>query len=336
MSENPTVVFTDRRKVEIEDRPIPAASAGELQVRTRRTLISSGTELTILSGEFPEGSAWARYGKIPFTPGYCNIGEVAAVGEGVDTSWLGRRVAGYGSHTRWFCMAEEDARPILREEVTDEQAVFFTIAEIAQQGVRRGGVTWGECAVVYGLGLVGQLTARICRLAGARPVFGVDVAERRLDLLPRDSMAMGLNAKTGEVAERIREATRGRMADVVFEVTGAPDVIPREFEALRPLGRMVVLSSPRGETSFDFHDLCNSPSYTIIGAHNGSHPRVETRLNPWTRPRDNEMFFDWLADGELDVERLISHREPWSRAPELYAMLLADRSEAMGVVLEWA
>ena len=47
------------------------------------------------------------------------------------------------------------------------------------------------------------------------------------------------------------------------------------------------------------------------------------------------MFFSLVADGDLDVSRLVSHREPYDGAPELYEMLLADRSEAMGVVLVW-
>lgn len=126
------------------------------------------------------------------------------------------------------------------------------------------------------------------------------------------------------------------MADVVFEVTGNPDIIPKEFEALRPQGRMVLLSSPTGPTaSFDFHDLCNSPSYSIIGAHNGSHPDNATPYNQWTQHRHAELFFDYLADGELELAPLISHRAPYAKAPELYAMLLEDRSRAMGVILEW-
>ena len=42
-----------------------------------------------------------------------------------------------------------------------------------------------------------------------------------------------------------------------------------------------------------------------------------------------------VADGELDVAPLVSRREPWSEAPRVYRELLADRSKAMGVVLDW-
>ena len=70
MKGNPTVVFPEPRMVVVEDRPVPKPGKGEMLVKTSRTLVSTGTELTILSGEFPPKSRWAQYGRFPFTPGY--------------------------------------------------------------------------------------------------------------------------------------------------------------------------------------------------------------------------------------------------------------------------
>lgn len=334
MNRNPTVVFTEPGNVVMEDRDVPSPEAGQLLIKTHCTLISTGTELTILSGNFRAGSAWAGYGKFPFRPGYDNIGEVVGVGPGVDREWMGKRVATYGRHTLYFTTNTESIRPIQRD-IPEEHAVFFTIAEIVMNGVRRSKLLWGESAVVFGLGLLGQLTVRFCRLAGARPVIGVDVADSRLEMLPQDVALFPANPEKDELVALVEKLTRSRMADVAFEVTGDPALIPGEFSVLRKQGRLVVLSSPRGKSEFDFHDLCNSPSFTIIGAHNGSHPRQATLDNPWTNQRDCELFFDLVADGEMDIEPLISHREPYTKAVELYGMLLEDRSQAMGVVLDW-
>ena len=79
-----------------------------------------------------------------------------------------------------------------------------------------------------------------------------------------------------------------------------------------------------------------SADLTIIGAHNSSTPSHETPANPWTWHRHSELFFDLLSDGELDVEPLISHCEPYTNAPAMYQMLLTDRTPAMGVILDWA
>lgn len=332
---NPTVVFTAPGQVAVEDRPLPAPGTGQVLIRTHRTLISTGTELTILKGQFPPKSRWAEYGRFPFVPGYDHIGTVVEVGPEVDRAWLGRKVGSYAPHAAHVLGRPSSLRQINRE-IPGEEAAFFTLAEIAMNGVRRGQVTWGEVAAVYGLGLLGQLVARLCRLAGAGLVIGVDLAPSRLALFPRLPRMAALDPAEGDLVAKAQELTRGRLADVVFELTGNPEAIPGEFALLRRQGRMVLLSSPRGPTPlFDFHDLCNSPSYTIIGAHNSSHPGSETADHPWTQQRHAELFFDLVADGELEIAPLISHRLPFGEAPRIYAALLADRTQAMGVVLEW-
>jgi 2-desacetyl-2-hydroxyethyl bacteriochlorophyllide A dehydrogenase len=333
---NPTVVFTGPNRVVIEDRSVPEPGRQEVLIETRASLISTGTELSILTGRADPGSVWDAISRYPFVPGYSNIGTVKSVGPGVDEAWLGQRVATRGKHAHFVVQPASGIRPIQRAELSDAQASFFTIAEVVMNGVRRGNVLWGEAVVVFGLGLLGQLTVRFCRLAGARPVVAVDVAERRLACLPADRPVVGVNPTRADVPEAVRHATRGRMADVVFEVTGNAGLIPSQFAALRTQGRMVILSSPLGKTAFDFHDLCNRESYTIIGAHDFSHPAQATPDNPWTNQRDAELFFDLAADGELDVETLISHRAPFSEAPALYARLVEDRGELLGVVLDWS
>lgn len=331
---NPTVVFPAPKCVEIQSRPIPRPEPGQVLIRTRYTLVSIGTELTVLNGEYPPGSAWARYGTFPYVPGYNNIGEVVALGQGVDPSLMGQTVATYGTHAR-YVTAPVPALRRFHRTVPEEQAAFFTIAEIVMNGVRRSSLQWGESVGVYGLGLLGQLTVRFCRLVGARPVLAIDPAESRLERLPADPRIHRVNPQRETVVDVAKKETRGRLLDVVFEVTGVPDLIPSQFSALRPQGRFVVLSSPRGKTTFDFHDLCNSPSFTIIGAHNSSHPPEATPQSPWSQHRHAELFFDLIADGELDLRPLISHRAPYWDAPQLYDLLLRDRSTAMGIVLDW-
>jgi len=334
MPENPTVVFTAPETVVIEDRPVPEPAEGQVLVKTRRTLISTGTELTILKGEYPKGSAWDAYGKFPFVPGYDNVGDVVKVGPGVDESLVGRRLSSYGTHSMYAAVSTAEIRHV-PEDTPDDLAAFGTIADIVFNGVRRGRPEWGESAVVYGLGLLGQMAVRALVFAGLKPVFAVDVSDERIARLPRHKRIVPVNPKTADLRKTVEEHTRGRMADVVYEVTGAASLLPKEFEALKTVGRMVILSSPSGATEFDFHDLCNAPSYTIIGAHGSSSPACETPYNQWTRPRNTELYFDMAADGDIEMESLISHREDYTKAPELYAMLLEDRSKAMGVILKW-
>lgn len=334
MTGNETIVFEAPKSVAIEDRERPAPDPGEVLIETTRTLVSTGTELAVLSGEYSANSQWANHATYPFDPGYNNIGEVIETGSGVDSIDVGQRVATYGSHAEYTVASGDACRPV-PDDVSDDEAAFFTISEIVMNGVRRSDLAWGETVAVYGLGLLGQFTVRCCRIAGARPVVALDLATDRLEFVPEDAAVRTVNVAKDDPETELREATGDRLADVVFEVTGNPDAITDELDVLRDQGRFVVLSSPRGETAFDFHDHCNAPSYRIIGAHNSSHPPVETPANPWTNHRHAELFFDLIQADELRVDPLVSHRAAYADAASIYDALLDDRSEAMGVLLEW-
>ncbi|MFH5801428.1 zinc-binding alcohol dehydrogenase [Haladaptatus sp. CMAA 1911] len=335
MSNNDTVVFPEPKSVAIEQFEIPEPDSGEVLVETSRSLISTGTELTLLTNDVPEGSVWDSISHFPVRgPGYCNIGEIVEVGAGVDEERIGTRVAVWEPHQRYTVVGKDDYH-VVPDGVSDEEATFFGIAQIVMNGVRKGAVSWGESVGVYGLGLLGQLTVQFAHAAGARPVVGLDISIDRLGYLPDQPGIMGVNPSDEDVVGRLDEANHGRLVDTVLEVTGSPNAIPGEFEILREQGRLVVLSSPDGKTEFDFHDLCNRGSYHIVGAHVYSHPDRATPDNQWSKNRHAELFFEYLAEGTVDVESLITHRKSYDEAPDAYEMLLNDRSQAMGVVLEW-
>ena len=334
MARNEEIIFPERGLVRVEPCAMPEPAAGEVLTRTRATLVSTGTELTALMAAYPPDSSWEKMFPFPVRPGYDNVGEVVALGAGLELEWLGRRVATLEPHARYVVSAADACR-LVPDDLSDEQASFFTIAEIVMNGVRRSRLTWGETAVVYGAGLLGQLTAQVCLQAGASAVVVVDVAASRLALLPDDPRLHRVDPRGADVATVVRAVTRGRMADVVFEVTAEPALVVQQIGVLREQGRLVVLSSPRGPVTIDLHDHCVAPSISIIGAHNMSHPTAATLADPWVPERHCELFFDLVRHGVLDVDRLISERTSYRDAPALYDRLQRDRSGVMGAVLRW-
>ncbi len=332
---NPAIVFTAPGRVEVQDRQVPEPAAGEVLIRTRRSLISTGTELALLSGQARENSVWAGLSRYPQQAGYSNVGEVVAAAEGVDLAWVGRRVETHSRHALWVTCPIAELRAV-PGEVTDEEATFSSLAEVAMNGLRRVGLTWGESVAVFGLGILGQLAVRLCALAGAGPVFGIEPSEFRRGLMPRGPVFHSLDGRSGDLEIAVRGFNAGRALDVVIELTGKPEVIPLEPLLLRDQGRLLVLSSPRDATLFDFHDLCNRRSLTIVGAHGASHPPTETPNAPWTGQRHGELFLERVGAGLLSVRELVSHRFPFERAADAYRVLVENRSEAMGVVFEWS
>jgi 2-desacetyl-2-hydroxyethyl bacteriochlorophyllide A dehydrogenase len=328
------VVFPAPRQIELRERELPEPGPGQALLRTRCTLISTGTELTALSGEFPPDSVWARYVQYPWTAGYSHVGVVESVGLGVEGVRPGDLLAGHAPHADRAVVTVNRAEPV-PSEVSPEAAAFLPLAQITLNGVRQAEVAFGESVVILGAGLIGQLTARFCRLAGARPVLLVDQSEPRLAHASQTGCIL-VNAADGETVERaVQTETRSLKADVVIEASGNPSLIPLALRLARRKGRVVILGSPRGPVSLDLHDEVHTLGLRIIGAHNSTHPPVETPDSPWTLHRHARLFFDLLSDHTLDVSSLITHRFPGARAADAYQMLLEDRTRAMGVILDW-
>lgn len=343
MAENYAVVFPDEREVVLEDREIPDPGPDEVLVETERSLISTGTELSNLTGIDDRYVTSEEYAPdFPFTPGYCNIGTVTEVGEELAADLVGTRVASYGSHAKYVTAAApapgtsqfRTYRPV-PEAVDRDEASFFTIAEIVMNGIRKGRVAWGESVAVFGLGLLGQLAVRLACFAGATPVVGLDLAADRRGYLPDRSRIHAMDPTDDGFEDEIDERLPDGNADVVFELTGRPDVIPDELELLRDQGRFVVLGSPRGSVEFDFLQHCHRPGFELIGAHNRTHPSETTRATPWTQERHADLFFELLRTDDLRTSELVTHRYDAQDAPEAYEMLLEDRTQALGVVFEW-
>ena len=333
--ESQTLVFAEPRQARFEPEELGAPGSGELIVRSLVSLISTGTELTAYSGDFPrEGSAWARYVTYPFRPGYSLVGEVAAVGPAVEGLAVGERVFAHAGHAS-AVKVPADRVVKLPDGLDPEHAAWASIGYIAMNGVRLAEIALGQAVVVVGMGIVGELALRFAHLSGAFPLIAVDLSDRRLE----NALALGathaLNPTRIDLPAEVARLTRGRKADVAFEVTGSPAAIPGLPKLLRRNGRLILLGSPRGPTTIDFHDEVHTLGLRVIGAHASTHPATETPFNPWTRQRNVELFFDLVKAGRIDVAGLVTHRHAWREAPDVFARLLADRTEARGVILDW-
>jgi 2-desacetyl-2-hydroxyethyl bacteriochlorophyllide A dehydrogenase len=331
------IVFKGPRKVEIEEDDLPEPSSNQLLIKTRMTLISTGTELTMLSGDYPKGSVWNNITKYPVFPGYSNCGVVEKVGPGVKRFRVGDRVSSTASHAE-YAIVREDRAVKVPDDVSDEEATFGTLSATVMNSVRLADIKLGESVIIVGVGILGQLACQFSRLCGGYPVIAVDLSQKRLEIVKNLGATYTINSKEEDVEERVKELTGGRGGDVVFEVTGNPKVITWELGLVKRQGRLILLSSPRGPTELDFHDLVNWPSRVIIGTHTSSHPSHETPYNPWTWERNIQLFFEFLSTGIVNVKDLITDRYRWTEAKTAYQRLLdplGERLEALGVILDF-
>ena len=326
---NPGVVFTGKDEVSVQPVQSPGPGPGELLIQTTRTLISAGTECICLQRKFSPGTHWHAWVQYPFYPGYCGVGKVREAGPGVEGFEPGARVALWSKHLQ-FATAAADRAVRVPETVGDEEAAWYPMAAIAQHGFRLANVQLGETVVVVGLGMLGQLVVQYARLAGAREVIAIDPAAPRLELARRFGATRGVAVPVAEALDVVRDITGERLAEVLFDMTGHPEVFAASQGLLGNFGRLVLIGDTGAPEQQRLTSDCIKKNLQILGAHQSL-----AAGRPWNHARMGELFLQYVQEGRMNVKDLISHRFAVEKAPEAYDLLTTRRSEAMGVVLQF-
>lgn len=361
-------------KASVVEVPVPVLQRGRVLVRTAASLISAGTEraavesvqknLVTEARERPdlvravvnkartEGLlntlSKVREKLVTSQPlGYSAAGTVIEVAPDVTELRIGDRVAcaglGFASHAE-ILSVPKNLCVRLPDALDFKAGAFGTLGAIALQGVRLAEPQLGECVVVIGLGLIGQLTVQLLKASGCR-VFGIDVDPLRVESA-RESGAEGgcvadVNAKTAVMAW-----SRGRGADAVL-ITAAttssePVLLAGEISRLK--GRVVVvgltgLDIPREtfyrrELSLHVSMSYGPGRYDRDYEERGlDYPFAYVR---WTENRNIEAFLDLVASGGIDVDRLITHRFPIAEAERAFELITTSQSEPhLAVLLEY-
>jgi predicted dehydrogenase/threonine dehydrogenase-like Zn-dependent dehydrogenase len=350
--------------VEVLEVPRPAPEPTEVLVRTVASVISPGTEraVTALAQSSLLAKARARpdlvrqvikkartdgltatrqavAGRLAedLPLGYSAAGIVEAAGPAVTTVRPGQLVAtggaGKASHAEYQVVPGLLCATV-PAGVPAEDAAFTTIASIALHGLRQAEVGPGARVIVLGLGLIGQLTARLAVAAGCQ-VAGIDPAPepRRL---AASSGVLALDEAGPATTEQILAWSRGRGADAVLVCAAghSSDAVMRVPELCRDRAAVVIVGDVGlhlNRTPFYERELSvrfarsygpgrYEPSYEAWGV---DFPAGQVR---WTEGRNFEAVLDLLASGRLEVADLVTHTFGIGQADQAYR-LMEERSQ---------
>ncbi len=329
-----TIVFTGKDQVELYKEPVREPGPGEVLMKANKTLISTGTEGICLSRLFAPGSHWDQWVKYPFYPGYSMVGQIGAVGHDVEGVREGDRFALRKPHKEYVTVPVGELYPV-PAQLSDEEASWFGLATIVQNGVRRAEHKLGESVVVIGLGLLGQLVVQYVRLSGARQIIAVDTSEPRLRMAREHGATVTLAMSAEDAREQILALTDGAGADVVYDVTGVARVFSSALTLLRRFGRLVLLGDTGTPAEQYLTGDVVTKGLTIIGAHDSNPPEASTDHAYWSKQRMVELFFTYLLRGDMRVSDLITYRYSPVDAPELYRIMREERATAMGALFDW-
>lgn len=328
----------------VEERTVPEPDAGEVLVDVEASLLSPGTETSMIASrrETPEERA-------PFPIGYQSAGVVAATGDGVTDLAPGDRVAcmgsGYAPHADYGAVPRNLCVE-LPDGVSFEEGAFCHLGATALHALRRGDVEFGEHVAVLGLGIVGQLTARLAQLAGCH-VLGTDLLDPRVELADRFGIdrVVGADADLRDVAAAF---TRSYGVDCGFVCFGADAT--EAFGALHDamvesadghaMGRVVVVGGTRMDLQYSASmgnvDVRNAVR-TGPGYHDPDYERGErypAGFVTWDTQRNLQEVLRRVDAGDLRVEALVTDRYALDDVADAYDRILDRPGESVGVVVE--
>ncbi len=253
----------------------------------------------------------------PFTPGSEGMGVVTGVGAGVEHFAPGDRITTSQASRTYADAFVVDAEKALRvpSGVSDEVAAAVPLQGLTAHYLVRSTypVREGDVAVITaGAGGVGGLAVQLLTSLGATVIALVgsqDKAETARSL-GADHALVGYEG----FAERVRELTGGRGADVVYDSVGK-DTFDESLRALRTRGTLVLFGGSSGQVPpFDLQRLARHGSLYVTRPTLNDY-LLDERERSW---RAGELF-DAVLDGSLTVR--VAGTFPLERAREAHEVL---------------
>jgi S-(hydroxymethyl)glutathione dehydrogenase/alcohol dehydrogenase len=321
------VLVESRKPLVIEELEVPVLKYGQVLVK----IICSG----ICGAQINEIDAVKGPDKfLPHLLGHEASAEVMECGEGVTTVKPGDRVvchwrkgagiqsptpkypskiglinAGWVTTFSEYAVVSENRITPISKNVDPEIAALLGCAITTAMGVinndARLGI--GESIVVFGAGGVGLNIAQFAAMAGAFPIFAVDIHDHKLELAKSLGATHVFNSRKGPVDEAIRQIAGKAGVDVAVDTTGLPDVIEQAYSLSNTRGRTVLVGVPNKQSRPPCIDTFPLHFQKVITGSEGGGCLPEVDIPKLVRL--------WSA-GRLNLGQLISRRYPLERANE--------------------
>lgn len=357
------------REIIVDEVPDPRVSANHVLVRPVASLISSGTEtasihtgslasqvnesrvrmvLDVMKNNGPAATIRETRAKLNddyAVLGYSGAGFVREKHPTVTDLEIGERVAygGEGTGHGESVLTGRKLAARIPDDVSFEHAAFATLGSIALNGVRTAQIGIGDSVAVIGLGLVGQLTAQLARIQGAK-VLAIDLIQDRVALALRTGAEHDISGAEN-IREQVAAITDGRGADVVIVCAASKSSGPcwTALDICRDRGKIVVV----GAVGLDFpwHQAYLKEIRILMSRAYGPgsyDPAYEKQGQDypfsyvrWTENRNMEEFLSLVSRHVVQIDPLISHRFPLDRAPEAYRTIMNPASKSLAVVLQY-
>jgi erythritol/L-threitol dehydrogenase len=329
----------------LEMIPTPQAGDQEMVVKVEACGICAG-DLKAEHGasRFWGGDGMPPYIKAPMVPGHEFIGTIVELGPNPKPGFrVGDRVISEqivpcwecrfcrtGRH--WMCekhdvygfqnnvnggMAEYMKFPRealvyqVPKEIPIEKAILVEPYACSKHAVDRGNIGNEDIVVLSGAGTLGLGMVGAIRLRNPKTLVVLDMKDERLALATQFGADIALNPAKDNVVKKIKDLTDGYGCDVYIEATGHPSGVQQGLEAIRKMGTFVEFSVFGEPVTVDWSIISDAKELDLLGSH----------LSPFCY----EPVIEWIRDGRLPTEGVVTHKYPLDKFKEAFEV--ASRGE---------
>lgn len=223
--------------VTLETLPMPQPGKNELLVQVLASPINP-SDLMFLQGLYGVRKP------LPCVPGFEASARILAVGEGVDSAWVGRRIACFAAHSSG-AWATHMVTPVatcfpIDDTISDEQAALALVNPLTAVALVEQARQTGAAAIVQTAAgsALGRMIERLANTQGMAVINVVRRAEQAAELQAAGS-AHVLDSSDSTFDGRLRLACRDVNARLAFDAVGG-EMTGRLLRALPNGGKVTV------------------------------------------------------------------------------------------------
>jgi threonine 3-dehydrogenase len=180
---------------------------------------------------------------------------------------------------------------------------------IAVHATLEGSGVSGQSVVINGCGPIGLMNIAVARQFGASTIIAVDPNPLRRTVALQMGADIAVDPGEVDLVKTVKDMTRGRGADVVFEWSGAPEGVKNAFSVVTPLGDVRWCATPSHPFEFDFN-MWKSKRATIYNIHGRRIWETWAKATPM------------IYEKRIDLKPVLSHVIPLSEAPRAFQLIL--------------
>ena len=296
------VVLSAPRILGLSRLDLSAPGPGDVVVDIEFSGISTGTERLLWSGDMPHFPGMGY----PLVPGYESVGRIATgprQGERVfvaGATCFGPVHGLFGGAASRVVVPGPRALPI--GDDLAERGILLALAATARHAIAGHALP----DLIVGHGVLGRLLARLAMLEGAAPT-----------VWERDPVRA--EGATGyRVVDPAEDGRRDYRA--IYDASGDAALLDSLVGRLASGGEVVLAGFYPGRISFAF-----APAFMR---------EMRLRIAAQWRPADLAAVHELAQSGGLDLDGLITHREPASAAPHAYETAFGDPA-CLKMILDW-